>query len=149
MEMKGKPVEILLVEDELDHVELIIGALKDNNVLNDIHVVKDGEEALDFMYHRGAYTDEKRFPRPGLIFLDIKLPKISGLDVLKELKSAPEFRSIPIIMLTTSERDEEIARSYDGGANSYVVKPVDFEGFMKKIKELGLYWSVINTLPKG
>ena len=146
--MKGKPVDILLVEDDPDHAELTVRALKENNVLNEVHVVRDGQEALDYLYHQGKYTDEKKFPRPGLILLDIRLPKVDGLEVLKQLKADPQFKSIPIIMLTTSDRDEEIAESYGAGANSYVVKPVDFEEFMKKIKQLGLYWTIINTLPK-
>jgi len=145
--MKGKPVYILLVEDDPDHAELTIRALKDNNVLNEVYVVRDGQEALDFMYHRGKYTDKEKFSRPGLILLDIRLPKMDGLEVLKELKADPRLKSIPVIMLTTSERDEEIAESYGAGANSYVVKPVEFEEFTKKIKELNLYWTITNTLP--
>jgi len=145
--MKGKPVYILLVEDDPDHAELTIRALKDNNVLNEVYVVRDGQEALDFMYHRGKYTDKEKFSRPGLILLDIRLPKMDGLEVLKELKADPQLKSIPVIMLTTSERDEEIAESYGAGANSYVVKPVEFEEFTKKIKELNLYWTITNTLP--
>ena len=149
METKGKSVDVLLVEDDPDHAELTIKALKDNNVLNEVYVVSDGQEALDFMYHRGSYTDRKRYPRPGLILLDIRLPKVDGLDVLKQLKADPQLKSIPVIMLTTSDRDEEIAESYGAGANSYVVKPVDFEDFMKKVRELKLYWTITNSLPKG
>lgn len=148
MEMKGKPVDILLVEDDPDHVELILRALKDNNLLNEVYVVRDGQEALDFMYHQGRYGDEEKFPQPGLILLDIKLPKIDGIEVLKRLKEDPRFKSIPIIMLTTSSRDEEIAECYAVGANSYVVKPMDFEDFTKKVMELRFYWTIINTLPK-
>ena len=146
--MKGKPVDILLVEDDPDHAELTVRALKENNILNEVYVASDGQEALDFVYHRGKYSDEKKFPRPGLILLDIRLPKVDGLAVLKQLKDDPQFKSIPIIMLTTSDRDEEIAKSYAGGANSYVVKPVEFEEFMKKVKHLRLYWTIVNTLPK-
>jgi len=147
--MQGKPVDILLVEDNPDHAELTIKALKQNNVSNEVYVVNDGQEALDFMYHRGKYADEKNFPRPGLILLDIKLPKVDGIEVLKQLKDDPQFKSIPVIMLTTSDRDEEIAKSYAGGANSYVVKPMDFEEFMKKVRELKLYWTITNSLPKA
>ncbi len=99
------------------------------------------------MYHRGKYAGEKTSPRPGLILLDIRLPKVDGLEVLKQLKEDPRFTSIPIIMLTTSDRDEEIAESYAGGANSYVVKPMDFENFMQKVRELKLYWTITNSLP--
>ncbi len=147
--MKGKPVDILLVEDNPDHAELTIKALKQNNVSNEVYVVNDGQEALDFMYHQGKYADEKDFPRPGLILLDIRLPKVDGIEVLKQLKDDPQFKSIPVIMLTTSDRDEEIAKSYAGGANSYVVKPMDFEEFMKKVRELKLYWTITNSLPKA
>jgi len=147
--MKGKPVDILLVEDNPDHAEITLKALKQNNILNEVYWISDGQEALDFMYHRGKYADEKKYPRPGLILLDIKLPKVDGLEVLKQLKDDPQFKSIPVIMLTTSDRDEEIAKSYAGGANSYVVKPMDFEDFMKKVRELKLYWTITNSLPKG
>lgn len=146
--VKGKPVDILLVEDNEDHIELTLRALKNNNLINDIHVVKDGKEALDFAYHRGKYQDTERYPRPGLILLDIHLPKVDGLEVLETLKKDPDLKSIPVIMLTTSSRDEEIVKSYAGGANSYVTKPVDFEEFVKKIKYMKLYWTIVNSLPK-
>ena len=147
MKMKGKPVNILLVEDNEDHAELTLRALRSNNLINEVYVVKDGEEALDFVYHRGKYADVKEFPLPGLILLDISLPKVSGLEVLETLKGDPQLKVIPVIMLTTSEREEEIARSYAGGANSYVTKPVDFEEFVKKITEIKLYWTITNSLP--
>jgi two-component system response regulator len=146
--MKGKPVDILLVEDNEDHIELTLRALKNNNLINDIHVVKDGQEALDFVCHQGEYEDTEKYPRPGLILLDIHLPKMNGFEVLETLKKDPDVKSIPIIMLTTSSRDEEIAKSYAGGANSYVTKPVDFEEFAKKIKDVKLYWTIVNSLPK-
>ena len=146
--MKGKPVDILLVEDNPDHVELTIRALKGNNLLNEIYVVKDGEEALDFLFHRGKYTDEKKFPKPGLILLDIKLPKVDGIEVLRQLKGSSKLKCTPVIMLTTSDRDDEIAESYRAGANSYVVKPVDFSEFMKKVNDLKLYWTITNSLPR-
>lgn len=147
--MKGKPIDILLVEDNEDHVDLTLRALKNNNLINDIHVVKDGQDALDFIYHRGKYEDTRKYPRPGLILLDIHLPKLNGFEVLETLKKDPDVKSIPIIMLTTSSRDEEIAQSYAVGANSYVTKPVDFEEFAKKIKDMKLYWTIVNSLPKG
>jgi CheY-like chemotaxis protein len=121
--------------------------LRNNNVINEIHIVRDGEEALDFLYHRGKYADVNNFPRPGLILLDISLPKVSGLEVLETLKADPDLRVIPIIMLTTSSREEEIAKSYASGANSYVTKPVDFEEFVRKIKNIRLYWTLTNSLP--
>ena len=146
--MKGKPVDILLVEDNDDHAELTLRALRNNNLINEIYVVKDGQEALNFIYHQGKYEDTGKYPRPGLILLDVHLPKVNGLEVLETLKKDPALKSIPVIMLTTSSRDEEIARSYAGGANSYVTKPVDFEEFAKKIKDIRLYWTIVNSLPK-
>jgi len=146
--MKGKPVEILLVEDNEDHIELTLRALKNNNLTNSIYVVRDGQEALDFVYYLGKYKDTEKYPRPGLILLDIHLPKVNGFEVLETLKKDPDVKSIPIIMLTTSSRDEEIAKSYAGGANSYVTKPVDFGEFIKKIKDMKFYWTIVNSLPK-
>ena len=137
-------VDILLVEDNADHVELILKALRDNNVLNEVRVVTNGEEALDFLYQRGEYADAAR---PGLILLDIKLPKVAGIEVLRRIKADPKLKSIPVVMLTTSAGEEEMVDSYNYGANSYIVKPVDFEQFAKVIKELKLYWLVINSLP--
>lgn len=144
---KGKPVNILLVEDNEDHAELTLRALRNNNLINEVYVVKDGEEALDFLYHQGKYADVKEFPPPGLILLDVSLPKVSGLEVLETLKGDPQLKAIPIIMLTTSAREEEMTRCYVNGANSYVTKPVNFEEFVKKIKEIKLYWTLTNSLP--
>ncbi|MBI4620147.1 MAG: response regulator [Desulfobacterales bacterium] len=146
--MNSEPVKMLLVEDNDDHVELTKRALRENGILNDIYVVKDGQEALDFLYHRGKYSDKTKAPRPGLILLDVKLPKIDGFEVLEKIKSDPDLKLIPVIMLTTSSRDEEIAKGYAGGANSYVTKPVDFNEFVNKIKSIRLYWVLVNKLPK-
>ena len=141
----GRQIDILLVEDNPDHVELILKALRDNNVLNEGYVVTNGEKALDFLYQRGEYADA---PRPGLILLDIKLPRMEGIEVLRRIKADPKLKSIPVVMLTTSASEAEMMDSYSCGANSYVVKPVDFEQFVKVIKELKLYWMVINSLPR-
>ena len=119
-----KMIDILLVEDNPDHVILTKRVLEDNKVSNKIYVCCDGAEALDFVYHRAKYSDA---PRPGLILLDVKLPRVDGFEVLTKLKSDPTLRSIPIVMLTTSARDEEIARGYDEGANSFVTKPIKFD----------------------
>ena len=145
--MRGKPVNILLVEDNGDHAELTLMALRNNNLTNEVFVAKDGEEALDFVYHRGEYGDVEKFPLPGLILLDIGLPRMTGLEVLEVLKSDPLLKIVPVIMLTTSTREEEIARSYANGANSYVTKPVNFEEFAKRIREIQLYWTITNILP--
>jgi len=143
--MEPKSVDILLVEDNADHVELIVKALRNNNVLNEVHVAISGEEAMDFLYQRGAYVDAAR---PGLILLDIKLPGMDGIEFLRRIKADPKLKLIPVVVLTTSGSEKEIAESYNCGANSYIVKPVDFEHFAKVIKELKLYWMVVNSLPK-
>jgi CheY-like chemotaxis protein len=143
--MKDEAIKILLVEDNPDHVILTKAALEENNMANEIYVAKDGQEALDFMYNRGEYSDA---PRPGLILLDLKLPKVSGFEVLKQLKNDPQFKSIPIIILTTSAEKEEIAQGYAEGANSYITKPIKFDEFVSKIKNIRLYWVFVNTLPK-
>ena len=139
--MDLQSVDILLVEDNPDHVELILRALRENNLLNQVHVVTNGEEALDFLYQRGKYANA---PRPGLILLDIKLPRVDGIEVLRRIKADPELRSIPTVMLTTSAGEQEIVESYSCGANSYIVKPLDFNQFVKAIKTLKLYWLVVN-----
>lgn len=142
--MDPKSVDILLVEDNPDHVELILRTLRDNNILNQVHVVTSGEQALDFLYQRGKYSDA---PRPVLTLLDIKLPRVDGIEVLRRIKADPELKSMPVVMLTTSADEEEIVESYSCGANSYIVKPLDFDQFVKAIKALKLYWLVINSLP--
>ena len=142
--MNVEPVNILLVEDNPDHVLLTKEALEGSGMLNDIVVVKDGQEALDFMYHHGKYNAA---PRPGLILLDINLPKVDGFEVLRQLKHDTQFKSIPVIMLTTSAREDEIAKGYVEGANSYVIKPVKFNEFAQKIKNIQLYWVLTNSLP--
>jgi CheY-like chemotaxis protein len=121
--------------------------LEDYNLANKVYVVEDGAEALDFIYHRGKYNNGQNAPRPGLILLDVRLPRVDGFDVLKQLKSDPEHRSIPVVMLTTSSRDEEVARGYAEGANSYVTKPVRFDEFADKIRNVGLYWGLVSSLP--
>ena len=139
---------ILLVEDNPSDVALTQRALAKSHIANELVIAEDGQEALDFIYHRGKYEDTQKYPRPGLILLDIHLAKLNGFEVLETLKKDLDVKSIPIIMLTTSSRDEEIAKSYAGGANSYVTKPVDFEEFVKKIKYMKLYWTIVNSLPK-
>lgn len=142
-----KGIAILLVEDNPDDVEITKRALEEGKVRNTLYVVRDGQEALDFLYHQGEYVDESKAPRPGLILLDIRLPKIDGIEVLGRLKSDPNFRKIPIIMLTVSDNDEDINKCYDLGANSYIVKPVEFDKFVQAMKSLYLYWTITNTLP--
>jgi|DewCreStandDraft_3_1066083.scaffolds.fasta_scaffold00152_19 CheY-like chemotaxis protein len=142
-----KPILILLVEDNPDHVLIIKRALEMNNVLNEVRVVEDGQEALDYLYRQGKYADPDAAPRPGLILLDIKLPKVDGFEVLKRIKNDAVLKMIPIIMLTSSEQEADIVKSYLNGANSYIVKPIRFDDFIEKVRELKLYWILVNTLP--
>ena len=142
-------VTILLVEDNPDHALLTMRALQDGNLLNKVFWVKDGAEALDFLYHRGAYTDAAQAPRPGLILLDIKLPKVDGHAVLEQIKNDKDLQSIPTVMLTTSEAEEEVSHCYASGANSYVAKPVRFADFVDKVRAVKLYWTLTNTLPEA
>lgn len=137
-------VPILLVEDNVDHAELTMRALRDGNVLNEVFWVKDGEEALEFLYRRGRWSNGARAPKPGLVLLDIKLPKLDGHGVLRHIKSDPELRTIPVVMLTTTTREEEIAESYQAGANSFVSKPVQFVEFVEKVRTVKLYWVLTN-----
>ncbi|MDD5772272.1 MAG: response regulator [bacterium] len=145
--MKMNLIEILIVEDNPDHITLIMHALKDNKVVNNIHVAENGELAMDYLFHRGKFQDEKSFPLPNLILLDVKLPKLDGFEVLKAIKQDLVLKKIPVVMLTTSDKDEEIARGYSEGANSYVTKPVDFNEFRRKIKNLDMYWALVSELP--
>jgi two-component system, response regulator len=141
----GKPVTILLVEDNQDHAELTLRALKNGNMLNDVHWVKDGEEALEFVQQRGRYAEPARVPRPGLILLDIKLPKLDGHEVLQELKRDERLRTIPVVMLTTSRESDEVTACYVAGANGFVSKPVSFRDFIETIQTIKLYWVLTNV----
>ncbi len=141
-------VNILLVEDNEDHAELTLKALENGNLVNRIFWVKDGEEALDFLSHRGRFADGTAAPRPGLILLDINLPKVDGHEVLRRIKGDESLRAIPVVMLTTSDRDDEVAASYRAGANSFVTKPVKVAEFVERIKALKLYWVLTNRLPE-
>jgi two-component system response regulator len=144
-----REVSILLIEDNPDHAELTMKALKNGNMLDDVFWVKDGQEALDFLGRRGAYVDPALSPRPGLILLDIKLPKVDGRDVLRKIKGDDDLRSIPVVMLTTSARDDEALESYKAGANSFVSKPVRFSEFIDKVRNVKLYWVLTNFLPEA
>ncbi|MBU2649400.1 MAG: response regulator [Bacteroidetes bacterium] len=140
-------IEILLVEDNPNDVELTIRALNKHKLVNKVHVVQDGEEALDFMFCRGKYSnrDEKRQPR--VILLDLKLPKVSGLEVLEELKGNDKTRHVPVVVLTTSRAEQDMVDSYRLGVNSYIVKPVNFQKFIDSVAEIGLYWLLLNEIP--
>jgi two-component system, response regulator len=138
---------ILLVEDNVDDVELAVHALRGENLANDISIARDGEEALDFVFCRGPYADRKFERPPRLILLDLKLPKVDGLDVLRAIKGDPRTKAIPVVVMTSSREERDLLESYELGVNAYVQKPVDFEQFRNVVKELGLFWLVINQPP--
>ncbi len=145
--MSGDPAPILLVEDNEDHAEIMIFTLEENSVENRIIWVDDGAKAIDCLFHQGDYSDPDEYPTPGLILLDLKLPKFDGLEVLERIKADPDLRRIPVVMLTTSNREEEILRSYDLGVNSYVTKPVQFEELTEKLTHIVSFWMATNTPP--
>jgi CheY-like chemotaxis protein len=142
--MSNEAVEILFVEDSIDDATLTMRALKKSGLTNNIFHVKDGAEALDFLYNKGVYASRKVQDRIKLILLDLKMPKVSGIEVLEKLKSDPAFKTIPIVILTSSKEDPDIKRCYELGANSYIVKPVESDNFFQTIKELSLYWMISN-----
>lgn len=145
--VEHKQVDILLVEDNPNDAELAVRALKKNNLANNLVHVKDGEEALDFMFAQGPYSGRNIQDKPRLVLLDLKLPKIDGLEVLKTVKSDPRTKLTPIVVLTTSKEENDVIESYQLGANSYIVKPVDFDKFIEAVKELGFYWLLLNERP--
>ena len=136
---------ILIVDDSPKDVELTIAALAEKNLANEVVVAEDGEEALDYLYKRGKFTDADGFP--AVILLDIKMPKMNGIEVLQHIRTDPKFKLIPVIMVTSSREEKDLVESYKLGANSYVVKPVDIAQFIDAIKVLGQYWAVINQPP--
>ncbi len=146
--MSENAVEILLVEDNPDDVELTLRALKNQNISNHIEVVRDGAEALDFIFCTGDYSDRKMENAPKVILLDLKLPRVDGLEVLEKIKSDPRTKAIPVVVLTSSREERDIVESYKLGSNSYITKPVDFEQFSESVRQLGLYWLLLNEPPK-
>lgn len=145
---KLNAIDILLVEDNPNDVELTQHALRKNNIVNRIHVARDGSEALDFLYARGVYKDRDINHRPKVILLDLKLPKVDGLEVLKIIKGDEQMKTIPVVVLTSSREEQDIVKSYQLGVNSYIVKPVDFEKFADAVSNLGLYWLLLNQPPQ-
>ncbi|AYB29083.1 response regulator [Chryseolinea soli] len=139
-------VEVLIVEDNDEDAELAIRALRKHRLANNIVHLSDGEQALDFIFGRGKYSDRIISQMPKVILLDIKMPKVSGLQVLQAVKADPQMKVIPVVILTSSEEDPDIKKSYELGANSYIVKPVEFDNFSKTVADLGLYWMVVNRV---
>lgn len=141
-------IEILLVEDNESDAELTIRALKKSNLANRLHHAKDGQEALDFLFAEGSYANRKGLNTPQLILLDLKMPRISGLQVLERIKADKSTKNSIVIILTSSKEDPDVKACYELGANSYVVKPVQFDAFSKAISDLGMYWMILNQRPK-
>jgi CheY-like chemotaxis protein len=141
-----KPRPILLAEDNPNDVELILAAFKDANFVNEIHVTHDGEQALDFLHRRGAYAT-RTGPPPAVILLDLKMPKVDGREVLREVRTHPDLRHIPVVVLTSSREESDLLASYQLGANAFVVKPVDFQEFISAVSKLGFFWALLNEPP--
>jgi len=147
MTSAGKPITILVAEDDEDDRLLMQDALEENRLANDLHFVTDGEELMDYLLHRGNYSDPKTAPRPSLILLDLNMPRKDGREALKEIKSDPDLRQIPVVVLTTSKAEEDILRTYDLGVSSFIAKPVVFESMVQIMRMLGTYWFEIVELP--
>ncbi len=139
---------ILLVEDSPNDVELTLSALKEHHLVNAVVVARDGEEALDYLYGRGRFQDREA-GNPVVMLLDLKMPKVDGLEVLRTVKSDPRLKTIPVVMLTSSREERDLVRSYELGTNAYVVKPVDFKEFIEAVRQLGAFWAVHNEPPPG
>lgn len=144
---KKQPIRILLVEDNDAHVKLILRAFKEDRLANPVHVVSDGEQALDYLYRRGDYQDPAKSPRPDMILLDLKLPKIDGLEILKTVKEDAKLKDIPVVVLTSSTDQRDVHEAYRHYVNSYIAKPVDFDKFRQVVEELDYYWTIFNTKP--
>jgi CheY-like chemotaxis protein len=140
--------KILLVEDDPNDVELTLSALEENRIANGVVVARDGEEALDYLFRRGAY-DSRELGEPAVVLLDLKLPKVSGMEVLESIKDDPQLRTLPVVVLTSSREEQDLVRSYDLGTNAYVVKPVDFQDFIEAVGQVGLFWVITNQPPPG
>ncbi len=145
--MEGEPVLVLLVEDNMDHAELVIRTLEDHHIANKIKHLVDGQIALDYLLRRNEFAEPESSPRPHMILLDLRLPQVDGLEVLKNVKESNELKHIPVIILTTSEADNDMIRAYDHHVNSYLVKPVGFDDFSQLMNDLGFYWLGWNLHP--
>jgi two-component system, response regulator len=145
--MTVKPVDILLVEDTPADVQLTMHVFQKYNISNRVEIVEDGADALDFLFHTGPYAD--RDERPKVVLLDLKLPRVSGLEVLRQIRADPRTHKLPVVILTSSREDVDIEKCYELGVNSYIVKPVDFAQFGESVRQLGLYWLVLNQSPSS
>ena len=145
--MRGEPFTILLVEDNPAHAELVLRSFEDHRVANKIVHLSDGESALDYLFRRGPHADPKDSPRPHVVLLDLRLPRMDGLEVLKEIRASDDLHTLPVVILTTSEAERDVAKAYEQHTNSYVVKPLDFEGFTALMEDLGFYWLGWNYYP--
>ena len=145
--INGAPITILLIEDEPAHAEIVFRNLSDFRVANRIIHVEDGQAALDYLFHQGIYTDPDSSPKPAIILLDLRLPKVDGLEVLRRIKEDSDLRCIPTVVLTTSNAELDMVSAYSNGAGSYLVKPVDFEKFTKLMEAFGYYWLAWNQFP--
>jgi CheY-like chemotaxis protein len=149
MSHSGEPLQILMADDDPDDRLMAYRALKEYRLRNGIRFVEDGEELMDYLHHRGKYADPASSPQPGLILLDLNMPRKDGREALAEIKADPELRRIPVVVLTTSKADEDILRSYDLGVNSYITKPVSFQGLADAMRVLNQYWFELVKLPNG
>lgn len=145
--MTGEPILVMLIEDNIDHAELVVRTLEEHRISNRVRHFLDGQSALDYLFHRGEFAATPDLPRPHVILLDLRLPRVDGIDVLKTIKGDLELKSIPVVVLTTSEADKDVAKAYLNHANSYLVKPVGFEDFRKLMDDLGFYWLGWNVNP--
>jgi CheY-like chemotaxis protein len=146
--MNGEPVLVMLVEDNVDHAELVMRTLAEHRVANRIQHFTDGQSALDYLFHRGDYASAAAYPYPHVILLDLRLPRVDGLEVLQKIKDSAELKHIPVVVLTTSEAERDVAHAYDHHVNSYLVKPVGYEAFSELMEDLGFYWLGWNTHPQ-
>ncbi|HEY4786950.1 MAG TPA: response regulator [Bacteroidales bacterium] len=141
-----KLARILYAEDSLNDIELTLAAFKECNLANQVDVVRDGEEAIDYLFFRGKYTNRER-STPAFVLLDLKMPKMDGTEVLKEIRNSKEYKSLPVVMLTSSQIETDVYKSYQLGVNAFVIKPIDFEEFVKAVKNIGYFWAILNTTP--
>lgn len=149
VKVKGSDVIILIADDDADDRLMISDALRENRLANHLHFVENGEDLMDYLLHRGKYTNVAECPRPGLILLDLNMPKKDGREALKEIKEHPELKRIPVVVLTTSKAEEDIYRTYNLGVNSFVTKPVTFSSLVSIVRDIGRYWFEIVELPNG